>query len=45
MYLSKDETIDNFQEVQQQYIDSYAIRKEKIDSLYSEIKTIKKLKL
>ena len=45
LYFDTNENIDNFQEVKREYLDAYSIRKEKIDSLYSEIKIIKKLKV
>ena len=45
MYFDKNENIDNFKEIKQEYIDAYNIRKGKINSLYSEIKVIKKLKV
>ena len=45
MYLDKNEDINNFKEVRQEYIDAYNTRKEKIDSLYNEIKEVKKLKI
>ena len=45
LYLDKNETIDTFLQIKQDYIDAYNIRKEKIDSLYNEIKIIKKLKV
>ena len=44
-YLLKDETIDNFYDVLQEYVDALKIRQEKIDNLYNEIKIIKKLKV
>ena len=45
MYFEKGESIDNFLTIKQEYIDAYNIRKQKIDSLYNEIKVIKKLKV
>ncbi len=45
LYFETGENKDNFKEVKQQYIDAYDLRKKKIDSLYAEIKTIKKLKV
>lgn len=45
IYLQQNETLDNFQEIKQEYIKSYSIRKEKIDNLYKEINIIKKLKV
>ena len=45
IYFETGETKDNFEEVKQQYIEAYDLRKKKIDSLYAEIKTIKKLKV
>ena len=45
MYFETGETKDNFLDVKQQYLDAYDLRKKKIESLYAEIKTIKKLKI
>lgn len=45
MYFEKDENMDNFQTIKQEYINAYNVRKEKIDHLFSEIKVIKKLKV
>ena len=47
MYLRKSngETIDNFENVMNQYKQSYIDRKEHIAKLYQEVKEIKKLKV
>lgn len=45
LYLNGDETVDNFEFVLQNYLDAYEIRKKKIDTLYDEVKVIKKLKV
>lgn len=45
MYYENGETFDNFKEIEKEYIDTYNVRKAKIDKLYSEIKIIKKLKV
>ena len=45
MYLEKGEDINNFLQIRDEYKDAYTNRKEKIDTLYEEIKKIKKLKL
>ena len=45
MYFEKDETFENFKEIEKEYIDAYNIRKSKIENLYNEIKIIKKLKI
>lgn len=45
MYFEKGETIENFQEIEQEYINAYQNRKATIDNLYGEIKVIKKLKI
>ena len=44
-YLEKDEDINNFLTIKNEYKDAYVKRKEKIENLYDEIKKIKKLKL
>ena len=43
--LKKDETIDKFDEIYQEYLDAYDLRKGMIEKLYDEIKIIKKLKV
>jgi len=43
--LSKGETLDNYNNVYQEYQEAYETRKKIIDNLYSEIKIIKKLRL
>ncbi len=45
MFLEKGENIDNLIQIKEEYKDAYARRKEKIDTLYEEIKKIKKLKI
>lgn len=45
MYLEKGEDINNFLQIKDEYKDAYSNRKEKINTLYEEIKKIKKLKL
>ena len=44
-FLEKGETIDNLIQIKEEYKDAYLRRKEKIDTLYEEIKKIKKLKI
>ena len=39
------ETIDNFEQIYDEYVDAYNTRKAIIDNLYDEIKNIKKLKV
>ena len=43
--LKPGETVENFDQIYQEYIEAYNTRKAIIDNLYSEIKTIKKLKV
>ena len=43
--LEKGEDINSFLKIKKEYEDAYEKRKIKIDSLYNEIKTIKKLKV
>ena len=43
--LKPGETVENFDQIYQEYIEAYNTRKAIIDDLYSEIKTIKKLKV
>ena len=45
LYLEKGEDINSFLTIKQEYEDAYEKRKAKIDSLYEEIKNIKKLKV
>ena len=45
LYLEPQETIDNFQEIFENYKIAYSERKAKIDTLYEEAKIIKKLKV
>lgn len=45
MYLEKDETIENFQAIKEDFEKAFEIRKNKIEKLYSEIKVIKKLRV
>lgn len=45
LYLEKGEDINSFLTIKKEYEDAYEKRKIKIDSLYNEIKTIKKLKV
>jgi len=43
--LKKEETLENYIEIYQEYKDAYIMRKSMIDKLYEEIKIIKKLKV
>ena len=45
LYLEKGEDINNFLTIKQEYKDAYERRKGKVDTLYDEIKKIKKLKV
>lgn len=45
LLLLKDETLENFEIIYQEYKQAYETRKKIIDNLYNEIKTIKKLKV
>ena len=45
MYLESGETVENFMNIKNEYETAYVNRKTKINSLYDEIKKIKKLKL
>ena len=45
IYLQDNETVGNFFTIYDNYKSAYQIRKNKIDTLYNEIKVIKKLKL
>ena len=45
MYLEKDETLDNFQKIKEEFEKAFQIRKDKINKLFSEIKVIKKLRV
>ena len=41
----KEENLENYRKIEQEYINAYQVRKEKINNLYTEIKTIKALKV
>ena len=43
IYFEKDENLDNFLQIYEDYKNAYNLRKEKIDNLYNEAKIIKKL--
>ena len=43
IYLQENETVGNFFSILDNYKSSYQIRKDKIDTLYNEVKVIKKL--
>ena len=45
LYFKENETVDTFHTVWEDFKAAYELRKAKIDSLYTEIKTIKKLKV
>ena len=45
IFLQEDETVTNFHGVHENYKLAYDTRKNKIDTLYNEVKTIKKLKV
>lgn len=45
LYLDKEETIDNFLEIKEEYENAYKVRQGKVDNLYNEISKIKKLKI
>ena len=45
MCFEKEENLENYKEIEQEYINAYQVRKEKINNLYTEIKTIKALKV
>ena len=45
IYLEKDESVENFFQIYEDYKSAYELRKQKIDTLYGEIKSIKKLKV
>ena len=45
MYLRPEETLENYKSLREEYKQAYEKRKAIIDNLYSEIKTIKKLKV
>ena len=44
LLLKKDETLDNYHEMHNEYKEAYKTRKEMINNLYKEIKIIKKLR-
>lgn len=43
--LDKNETLENYKQVLEEYTEALKVRKEKVDKLYEEIKKIKKLKV
>ncbi len=45
VFLQENETVDNFLNIYQNYKDALVLRQNKIDTLYGEIKVIKKLKV
>ena len=45
IFLQEDETVTNFRGILENYKIAYNTRKNKIDTLYNEVKTIKKLKV
>lgn len=45
LLLKPGETVENFGQIQQEYMNAYNVRKAIIDNLYNEIKIIKKLKV
>lgn len=45
LLLKKDETLENYQEMYNEYKEAYKTRKEMINKLYDEIKIIKKLRV
>lgn len=45
IFLKPEETMENYKSLYEEYKSAYEKRKESIDNLYSEIKTIKKLKV
>lgn len=45
MLLRPDETVDNFRDLYQEFLDAYNLRKDVLAKLYEEIKIIKKLKI
>ena len=45
LYFKDKETVENFKEIEKEYIDAYNTRKAKVEHLYDEIKIIKKLKV
>lgn len=45
MLLGPDEDIDNFQNLYQEFLDAYNLRKNMLEDLYKEIKIVKKLKV
>lgn len=45
MLFAEGENFNNFQDILKEYVDALATRKERINSLYEEIKIIKKLKV
>ena len=45
IFFEQGETVDNWIQIRENYESAYKLRKEKIESLYREVKIIKKLKL
>ncbi len=45
LYFRDNETLDNWMQIRENYKSAYETRKQKIDTLYNEAKTIKKLKI
>ncbi len=45
IYFQENENFDNFEQIHENYKSAYEMRKQKVDTLYNEIKVIKKLKL
>jgi hypothetical protein len=45
MRLRSDESAENFEELYQEFKDTYNLRKQILDDLHKEIKIIKKLKV
>lgn len=45
MLLGPDEDIDNFQNLYQEFLDAYNLRKNMLEDLYKEIKIVKRLKV
>ena len=45
LYLDKDENIDNFLTIKDEYENALKVRQGKVDNLYNEISKIKKLKI
>ena len=45
LLLKPGETVENFEQILQEYIEAHKTRKAIIDNLYTEIKNIKKLRV